>query len=64
MFDDEDRIFVVVMNAEEQYSIWPIGIDVPKGWSVLEVQGNKQHCLEYIENNWPDIRPLSIRNVI
>lgn len=52
---------VVVRNAEEQYSIWPKGKDLPAGWSPVGFAGTKDTCLDYIEEVWSDIRPLSVR---
>jgi MbtH protein len=60
-FDREDAIFRVVVNAEDQYSIWPIFKDVPDGWTSVDVKGPKADCLAYIEEAWTDMRPLSLR---
>ena len=54
--------FVVVVNHEEQYSIWPKQGNVPDGWRIEGVPGTKQQCLEYIGKVWTDMRPLSLRN--
>jgi MbtH protein len=60
--DQEDaRTYLVVVNAEEQYSIWPVDKQVPAGWSAVEKQGQKSECLQYIEEVWTDMRPLSLR---
>jgi MbtH protein len=60
--DEEGPIeFVVVMNDEEQYSIWPQCRSVPAGWRSAGVAGTKAECLEYIERVWTDLRPLSLR---
>lgn len=61
MFDDPDMIFVVVVNHEEQYSIWPYDREIPLGWSTVGVEGSKDECLDYIEEVWTDMRPLSLR---
>lgn len=61
MFDDEDREFQVVMNHEEQYSIWPTDRDVPAGWQAVGTRGPKAQCLEYIDQVWTDLRPLTLR---
>jgi MbtH protein len=53
--------FVVVTNQEEQYSIWPLGRDLPSGWSEAGVSGSRDECLDYIERTWTDMRPLSLR---
>ncbi|MEV6766572.1 MbtH family NRPS accessory protein [Streptomyces sp. NPDC051105] len=52
---------VVVVNAEEQYSIWPAHRDIPEGWRALDFRGDKSGCLDYIERTWTDMRPLSLR---
>ncbi|MFI8716817.1 MbtH family protein [Stenotrophomonas sp. NPDC077464] len=57
----DTRTFVVVINHEEQYSIWPLGADVPVGWRALDCTGPKDHCLAHIKEVWTDMRPLSLR---
>ncbi|MCW2917367.1 MAG: MbtH protein [Actinomycetia bacterium] len=63
MFDDEDgtTIYNVVVNHEEQYSLWPADRENPLGWTSVGQKGNKQECLAYIEEVWTDMRPLSLR---
>lgn len=62
MFEDDDqRTYVVVVNAEEQYSIWPEGHPVPEGWQARDARGTKQECLDFIDSAWTDMRPLSLR---
>lgn len=61
MFDNPDTIFVVVYNHEEQYSIWPAEREIPAGWQSAGKQGSKQECLDYIQEVWTDMRPLSLR---
>jgi uncharacterized protein YbdZ (MbtH family) len=51
----------VVKNHEEQYSIWPLGKDLPLGWVDAGFDGGKQSCLDHIETVWTDMRPLSLR---
>lgn len=51
----------VVVNDEEQYSIWESGRTLPRGWRAVDVSGTKDECLDYIEQVWTDIRPLSLR---
>src|SRR5262245_34810274 len=60
-WDDEDTIFNVVINHEEQYSIWPEYKEIPKGWTAVGKKANKQDCLTYINEVWTDMRPLSLR---
>ena len=62
MTDAEDRtIYKVVINHEEQYSIWPADRQAPLGWREAGMEGQKQACLDYIEKVWTDMRPLSLR---
>jgi uncharacterized protein YbdZ (MbtH family) len=56
-----EQRYQVVMNAEEQYSIWPTDLDLPDGWSCDGTTGSKEQCLEHIEQVWTDMRPLSLR---
>jgi MbtH protein len=60
-FDDEDGTFVVLVNDEEQHSLWPDQLVVPDGWRVVHPAGPRQACLDYIEEHWTDLRPLSAR---
>ena len=60
--DKEDTtIYKVVVNHEEQYSIWPADRDNPLGWRDVGKSGLKQECLDYIGEVWTDMRPLSLR---
>ena len=59
--DDEETVFNVVMNHEEQYSIWPDYKDLPRGWTAVGKKGTKRECLDYIDQVWTDMRPLSLR---
>jgi MbtH protein len=60
--DSEDTtIYEVVVNDEEQYSIWPADRDLPLGWHAVGKSGTKAECLAYIEEVWTDMRPLSLR---
>lgn len=61
VFDREDIVFQVVLNHEEQYSIWPDYKEIPKGWNKAGKSGLKKECLEYIDEVWTDMRPLSLR---
>lgn len=51
----------VVVNDEEQYSIWPAGRAVPAGWNTVGVSGSREKCLEHIDEVWTDMRPKSLR---
>jgi MbtH protein len=60
--DAEDTtIYKVVINHEEQYSIWPTEREPPLGWKEVGKQGLKAECLAYIKDVWTDMRPLSLR---
>lgn len=58
---ENEKMFNVVINHEEQYSIWPAAKDIPNGWKKLGKSGTKAECLAYIEEVWTDMRPLSLR---
>jgi len=60
--DDEDKTqYKVVVNHEEQYSIWSVDRENPLGWRDAGKSGLKAECLEYINQVWTDMRPLSLR---
>jgi MbtH protein len=62
MFQDDDtQTYQVVVNHEEQYSIWPESRELPLGWKAAGFVGTKEACLEHIEEVWTDMRPLSLR---
>jgi MbtH protein len=54
-------MYKVVINHEEQYSIYPANRDNPPGWIDVGIRGTKEECLDYIEQNWTDMRPKQIR---
>jgi MbtH protein len=58
---DDDRAYKVVVNDEEQYSIWFADRDQPAGWYAVGKEGSKDDCLAYINEAWTDMRPLSLR---
>lgn len=59
--EDENAIYKVVVNHEEQYSIWPDYKAIPQGWRAVGKSGVKAECLAYINEVWTDMRPLSLR---
>lgn len=59
--EEDDRIYQVVVNHDEQYSIWPADRELPLGWSAAGKSGTKAECLAYIQEVWTDMRPLSLR---
>lgn len=58
---DDNRTYKVVLNHEEQYSIWPAERENALGWNDAGKQGTKEECLAYIKEVWTDMRPLSLR---
>ncbi len=58
---EDKRVYRVVINHEEQYSVWPLDLEIPAGWREVGKQGLKTECLEYIKEVWTDMRPLSLR---
>ena len=63
-FDDEDGTFSVLVNAEGQHSLWPAFAAVPAGWTVVLADTDRTSCLEHIEREWTDLRPLSLREAL
>lgn len=59
--DDDTIIYHVVVNDEEQYSIWPIDRELPSGWRTDGTTGRISECLDHIEQVWTDMRPKSVR---
>ena len=57
----EDTPYMVVINHEEQYSIWPVEMKIPANWKPAGFKGKLYPCVKYIEEVWTDMRPLSIR---
>src|SRR6201993_4068333 len=60
-FDDDNGSFFVLVNDEEQHSLWPTFAEIPAGWRVVYGEAERAACLDYIEQNWTDIRPKSLR---
>jgi MbtH protein len=59
--DEDTRVYTVLKNHEEQYSLWLKGNDIPGGWRAVDKEGQKAECLQYIKHVWTDMRPLSLR---
>lgn len=62
--EQETRPHKVVINDEEQYSIWPAERENPAGWYDVGKSGSKQDCLTYIDEVWTDMRPKSVREAL
>lgn len=63
-FEQQDAQYIVLVNTEDQYSLWPAEINVPDGWSTVFGPKTKLHCQQFIEENWVDMRPKSLRRAI
>jgi MbtH protein len=59
-FEDEGGVYLVLVNDENQHSLWPADIEVPAGWRVALPASGRPECLAYIEANWTDMRPASL----
>ncbi|MGW5373585.1 MbtH family protein [Streptomyces sp. NPDC004009] len=60
-FDDESGRFLVLANDEEQYSLWPAFAEIPAGWRAVFGEEGRAECLDFVEKNWTDMRPRSLR---
>ncbi|MEV5413212.1 MbtH family protein [Thermopolyspora sp. NPDC052614] len=60
-FDDDNEDFYVLVNDEEQHSLWPAFAAVPEGWRAVYGPTGCGACLEYVEEHWTDMRPRSLR---
>ncbi len=60
-FESPEARFRVLINAEEQYSLWPADLPVPGGWTETGVCAGKEECDRYLEETWTDMRPKSLR---
>jgi len=61
-FDQADSDFLVLVNDEDQYSLWPSAVEVPAGWHTALGPAAREECLSHIEVNWTDLRPRSLRD--
>ena len=62
--EPDTRQYQVLVNHEEQYSLWPLDQAVPDGWRPAGRQGSKDDCLAYVDAVWTDMRPLSLRQAM
>ncbi|MDH6124892.1 MbtH family NRPS accessory protein [Kitasatospora sp. GP82] len=58
-FDAEDAAFSVLVNAEGQFSLWPVAVEVPAGWTVAHGPADRSASLGYVNEHWTDLRPSS-----
>jgi len=61
-FDDYNGGFFVLVNDEDQHSLWPVFADIPTGWRVAYGEAARAACLDYVERHWTDIRPKRLRD--
>ncbi|MEU4781517.1 MbtH family protein [Micromonospora sp. NPDC023633] len=61
-FEDANGSYLVLVNDENQHSLWPADIDVPEGWRTVVAATSRQECLAYVEEHWTDMRPTSLVN--
>ena len=59
-FEDEDGSYIVLVNEEGQYSLWPLFIDAPSGWTIACQENTREACLAWIDAHWTDMRPKSL----
>lgn len=59
-FEDPEGTYLVLINAEGQYSLWPSFVEVPAGWTVVLNNDSRQACIDYIDTHWSDMRPKSL----
>jgi MbtH protein len=59
-FEDENGEYLVLVNHELQYSLWPSFREIPNGWTATGPRGKRKECLDWIETNWTDMRPKSL----
>lgn len=63
-FEDENAEYLVLINDEQQYSLWPAFRDIPAGWTATGPRGKRRECLDWIDKNWTDMRPKSLRDAM
>jgi MbtH protein len=59
-FEDENGTYLALINDEGQYSLWPSFAEVPAGWTIAHPEDTRKACLDFIEENWTDMRPKSL----
>jgi MbtH protein len=63
-FDDEQASFYVLINDEEQHSLWPAFAAVPEGWRIVFGEAARGDCLAYVDEHWTDLRPRTLREAM
>ena len=62
-FENENGMYTVLINDEGQFSLWPAFIDIPSGWDTIYGEESRKNCLDYISQEWKDMRPNSLKNI-
>jgi MbtH protein len=57
-FDDDNGVFHVLVNERGQHSLWPASVRTPDGWTAVLTSSSREECIDHIERNWLDLRPL------
>lgn len=63
-FDDESAQFLVLVNGENQHSLWPVFAAVPDGWRIVFGPGDRASAVDYVEQSWTDMRPKSLADAM
>ncbi|AZM55520.1 MbtH family protein [Streptomyces sp. WAC 01529] len=59
-FEDDGAEYLVLVNDENQHTLWPAALDIPSGWTVAQEASSRADSLAYVEENWTDMRPASL----
>ncbi|MGW7276183.1 MbtH family protein [Streptomyces sp. NPDC054864] len=59
-FEDPEGTYLVLVNDEGQHSLWPSFVEVPAGWTTVFGEAPRQACVDYVNENWVDMRPRSL----
>jgi MbtH protein len=59
-FENEEAMYIVLINLEGQYSLWPAATDAPSGWTIVYEAASRSSCLEYVNKVWTDMRPKTL----
>jgi MbtH protein len=63
-FENDDARYLVLVNAENQHSLWPAFAEVPAGWTVVHGETDRQDALAYVNEHWTDMRPKSLADAM
>jgi MbtH protein len=62
--EEDESLYTILVNDEEQYCLWLADLEIPAGWRSVGKTGKKAECLDYVNEVWTDMRPLSLRKAI